>query len=108
MLIYRYVTVRLVSQYGNLRAIPIGPAAQYFAQIAGAKTLTPDVLRNICNLGLHVMADGSTGDLREMEAQMRAGRAMEHPILIEYRLGAEDELDPTVQSHLDSKMEHGT
>lgn len=107
-MIYRFVTVRLVSQYGNLRAVPIGPAAQHFAHIAGAKTLTPEVLRNISHLGIPIMADGSTGDLREMEALMRAGRAMYHPVLIDYRLGAEDDLDPTIESHLDNKAEHGT
>lgn len=111
MLIYQYVVVRLSSQYGNLRAMPVGPMATVFAKIAGAKTLTPAALRAIDELGLPIMADGSTADLRAMERLMQANSshpALYHPVLIEYRAGSEEELTGDMQAHLDHKAEHGT
>ena len=108
MKIYQYVVVRLASSYGNLRATPVGPMAQSFARIAGSKTLTPAVLREIHQLGLYVMADGSSADKRAMEQAMKAADPLYHPVLIDYRKDAEEELDPMMEAHLDSKAEHGT
>lgn len=111
MKIYQYVVIRLERSYGNLRAVPVGPMAQAFARIAGAKTLTPAVLREIADLGLYVMADGSTADKREMERSMRASAghtAAPAHTLIDYRPQAEDALDPMMEAHLDNKAEHGT
>lgn len=111
MKVYQYVVVRLASSYGNLRATPVGPAAQAFARIAGSKTLTPAVLREIADLGMYVMADGSTADKRAMERAMRASgghAALPAYTLIDYRKDAEEELDPMMEAHLDNKAEHGT
>ena len=110
-MIYRYVVIRLTSSYGNLRAMPVGPMATAFAKIAGTRSLTPANLREIDGLGLPIMADGSSTDLRAMEANMKAGsRAPQlyHPTLIDYRAGSEEELDPMMESHLANKAEHGT
>jgi hypothetical protein len=108
IMIYRYIVVRLVSSYGNLRAIPVGPAAMIFARIAGAKTLTPQVLRELGQMGLTIAADGSTEDMRAMESMIRGERPLERAALIGYQRGMEDELDPVLEAHLDSKAEHGT
>lgn len=107
MKIYQYVVVRLEQSYGNLRAVPVGPMAQAFARIAGAKTLTPAVLREIDQLGLYVMADGSSADKRAMEQAMKAGDPLYHPVLIDYRKDAEEELDPMMEAHIDSKYNDG-
>lgn len=102
-MIYRYVVIRLSSSYGNLRAMPVGPMANAFAKIAGARTLTPAVLREIIHLGLYVVADGASADARALEASIGPGTA-----LIPYSPGMEDELDPMMEAHLDNKAEHGT
>lgn len=107
-MIYQYVVVRLVSSYGNLRAVPVGPLAEGFAKIAGAKTLTPAVLREIAVMGLPIAADGSVRDLRAMEAAMRCVQPRDPFILIPYTEGMEEELDPMMESHLDNKARHGT
>lgn len=108
MLIYRYVVIRVTSQYGNLRAFPMGPMAEGFARIAGQKTLSINSLREIIDLGLHVMADGSSTDLRSLEAHMNCQNPPRNRLFIEYRPGAEEELDPMMESHLDNKARHGT
>lgn len=107
MLIYRYAVIRVTSQYGNLRAFPVGPMAEAFARIAGSKTLSINALREIIDLGLPVMADGSSTDLRALERYMNIS-APRHRTLIEYRPQAEEELDPMMEAHLDNKAEHGT
>lgn len=108
MLIHRYVVVRVASQYGNLRLQPMGPMAEAFARIAGTKTLSINVLKEIIDLGLSVMADGNRVDLRSVEAHMNVGHPPGNRLLIEYRAGAEEELDPMMESHLDNKARHGT
>lgn len=108
MLIYRYVVIRVTSQYGNLRAFPVGPMATAFARIAGAKTLSINALREIIDLGLPVMADGSRTDIRSLEAHMNCQDPPRNRLLIEYRDQAEEELDPMMEAHIDSKYEHGT
>lgn len=108
MMIYRYVVIRVASQYGNLRMQPVGPMAESFARIAGTKTLSIGVLREIVDLGLPVMADGNRVDLRTIEAHMNVGNPPRNRLLIEYRAGSEEELDPTMEPHLDNKARHGT
>ena len=108
MLIYRYVVIRVTSQYGNLRAFPVGPMAEGFARIAGSKTLSINALREIIDLGLPVMADGSRADVRSLEGHMNGGNPLGSRLFIEYRDQAEEELDPMMESHLDNKAEHGT
>jgi hypothetical protein len=83
---YRYVCFRLVSQYGRLRAVPVGPAAEAFARIAGGTTLAPRVLKELADLGLPLMVDGSTTD--RFRAQTDWGMT---PPATEYRPGAEIE-----------------
>ena len=108
MLIYRYTVIRVTSQYGNLRAFPVGPMAEAFARIAGQKTLSINTLREIIDLGLWVAADGSRTDLRSLEAHMNCQNPPGNRLLIEYRPGMEDELDSMMEAHLDNKAEHGT
>lgn len=108
MLIYRYVVIRVTSQYGNLRAFPVGPMAEGFARIAGAKTLSINALREIIDLGLSVMADGNRIDVRTLESHLNCQDPPRNRLLIEYRDQAEEELDPTMESHLDNKARNGT
>lgn len=107
-MIYKFVVVRLVVNYGNMRAVPVGPMATSFARIAGAKTLTPDVLREISDLGFPVAADGSTEDVRYMEKLIRGNNPLRNAVLVGYQRGMEDELDNDLEFHLGHKMEHGT
>jgi hypothetical protein len=82
--------------------------ASAFARIAGQKTLSINALREIVDLGLPVMADGSRADVRSLEAHMNCQDPPRNRLLIEYRDQAEEELDPMMESHLDNKARHGT
>lgn len=108
MMIYQYVVIRVTSQYGNLRAFPVGPMAEGFARIAGTKTLSINALREIIDLGLPVMADGSRTDVRSLEAHMNCQDPPRNRLLIEYRDQSEEELTGMMEAHLDNKAEHGT
>jgi hypothetical protein len=108
MMIYRYVVVRVTNQYGNLRCFPVGPMANAFARIAGQKTLSINTLREIIDLGLPVMADGSSTDIRSLEGHLNCQHPPRNRLLIEHRALAEEELEPMMEAHLDNKAEHGT
>lgn len=48
------ISVRLVSQYGNERIQPACEKAELFCRIAGCKTLTQNMVRDIKALGYRV------------------------------------------------------
>lgn len=100
-MIYQCVVVRLTTNYGTLRAVPVGGAARSFANMAGATTLTPRVLKGLAQLGISVRADASGADRDRAEQEWGV-------IFDQYTSGDELLLDPTIESHIDSKMEHGT
>lgn len=54
------ITVKLKDVYGNRLVYPVCPCAQYFADIAGTKTLSKFVLKRIADIGFDIHIEQET------------------------------------------------